>query len=68
MMTPAQSSADELLTPKEAAHILKVHVATLENWRSMNQGPKWIKLGEGLRSPVRYARRDIDEYLALRRK
>lgn len=54
---------NELLTPREVALLLKVHLATLENWRGLKTGPKWIKLGDGIRSPVRYRRADVEEYL-----
>lgn len=54
---------DELMTPHEAAARLKVHKETLEAWRAQRKGPKWIKLGESKRSPVRYRRSDIEAYL-----
>jgi predicted DNA-binding transcriptional regulator AlpA len=54
----------ELLTPREVALLLKVNVETLEAWRAKKQGPKSIKLGDGMRSPVRYRRTDIEAYLA----
>lgn len=53
----------ELLTPREVAMLLKVHIATLENWRATRTGPKWIKLGDGIRAPVRYRRDDVERYL-----
>lgn len=53
----------ELLTPREVALMLKVHPATLENWRGLQTGPKWIKLGSGIRAPVRYRREDVEAYL-----
>lgn len=59
----AQQNTDELLTPREVALLFKVHVATLENWRGMRTGPKWMKLGPGTRAPVRYRRGDVEQYL-----
>lgn len=56
-------SGDDLLTSKEAAAILGIHPATLDGWRSRKTGPVWIKLGKKPRSPVRYKRSDIDDYL-----
>jgi hypothetical protein len=54
---------DDLLTGDEVAKILKVHVASLAAWRSQRRGPKFLKLGELKKSPVRYRRGDIDDYL-----
>ena len=56
----------ELLTPKEAAEMLKVSPDTLEGWRAKRTGPPWTKLGDGKRSPVRYRRSDLEAYLKAR--
>jgi excisionase family DNA binding protein len=56
----------DLLTPKEAAALLRVSTDTLESWRAKRQGPPWTKLGDGVRAPVRYRRTDIDQYLKER--
>jgi excisionase family DNA binding protein len=56
----------DLLTPKEAAALLRVSTDTLESWRAKRQGPPWTKLGDGVRAPVRYRRTDIDQYLKAR--
>lgn len=53
----------DLLTPKEVADLLKVTTDTLEAWRAKRQGPAYIKLGTGKRSPVRYKRSALDDYL-----
>lgn len=57
---------DDLLTPREVALQLKVSLDTLENWRGLRTGPKWMKLGEGIRAPVRYRRGEIKRYLSER--
>lgn len=54
--------SEQLLTPKQVAAELQVHVGTLEAWRGRNEGPKWTKLGTGTRAPVRYSRASIDEF------
>lgn len=54
---------EDLLTPAEAAEALVVKVTTLEQWRAKKIGPAYIKLGTGTRSPVRYRKADIDEFL-----
>jgi hypothetical protein len=56
----------DLLTPKQVADLLQVKPDTLESWRGKRVGPAWTKLGDGLRSPVRYRRQDIDDYLKAR--
>lgn len=55
---------NELLTAREVATLLKVTVYTLENWRGLRTGPKYTKLGEGIRAPVRYKRSDVDAYVS----
>lgn len=55
---------NELLTPDQVSEILKVTVGTLENWRFKGYGPKYIKLGNTRRSPVRYRRKDVDGWVA----
>jgi excisionase family DNA binding protein len=48
-----------LLTPQEAADLLKVPPATLAQWRWLRQGPPYIKLGH----LVRYAQEQIERWL-----
>lgn len=56
----------ELLTPAQVAALLQVKTETLEAWRGKRIGPKFIKLGDGRRSPVRYRRTDVETYLQER--
>jgi len=56
----------DLLTPKQVADLLQVKPDTLEAWRGKRVGPTWVKLGDGKRSPVRYRRQDIEDYLKAR--
>lgn len=53
----------ELLTPEEVADLLKVHPGTLENWRVRGEGPRFVKLGNKRRSPVRYRRQDVEDWI-----
>ena len=46
----------ELLTPSEAARLLRVSKATLATWRTQARGPKYRKLGERM---VRYTAEDV---------
>jgi predicted DNA-binding transcriptional regulator AlpA len=34
-----------LLSPAEAADLIKMSMSTLEAWRSKGLGPKWVKIG-----------------------
>lgn len=53
----------DLLTPQQVAEMLQVKPDTLEAWRGKRVGPAWTKLGDSKRSPVRYRRQDIDDFL-----
>lgn len=48
-----------LLRPKEAAHLIGVHVKTLEVWRRTGRGPTFIKTADTVRAPIRYSEEDI---------
>jgi hypothetical protein len=51
------------LTPREVAAKLQVHPGTLANWRCYGRGPKFTKLTDTPRSPVRYRESDVDAYM-----
>ena len=53
----------ELLTQEQVAEILQIHPGTLENWRTRGEGPRFVKLGNKRRSPIRYRRQDVDDWL-----
>lgn len=54
----------ELLSPKEAAHLLGVHTKTLETWRRTGKGPPALKIGGTLRARVRYRGEDVEAWAA----
>jgi excisionase family DNA binding protein len=56
----ANEEQENLLTTKEAAHVLRVHAKTLVRWRGQGGGPDFEVLGA---RTVRYRRRDIARYL-----
>ena len=60
-MTTTQTT--ELLTPEQVAELLKVHPGTLENWRVRGEGPPFVKLGSKRRSPVRYERKAVEDWI-----
>ena len=51
------------MTPEQVAEALQVHIGTLERWRFLGQGPKFIKMGKGRRSAIRYRKQDVDDWL-----
>jgi excisionase family DNA binding protein len=55
---------DELLTPEEAAELLKLSVYHLARLRREGGGPAYSKVGH---RTVRYSRVDIDAWLAAGR-
>jgi hypothetical protein len=57
---------DELLTTAETAAILGVKNNTAEIWRVRGIGPVFIKMGDGIRAPVRYRRSDVIAWIEKR--
>ena len=53
-----------LLTAEETAKLLKVHPATLGNWRVSGRGPRFVRIGRR----VRYSVIDLESYVADRTK
>ena len=51
-----------LLTPKDLAKRWSIATNTLARWRVAGVGPKYLKMGEGTRSRVRYRLSDIEDY------
>lgn len=52
----------ERLTEKELAARWRVSVRTLQNWRWMGRGPRYLKIG----ARVLYARADVEAFEATR--
>lgn len=57
---------DELLTTHEAAAECKLSYNTFVQKRWTGGGPKYLKLGDGKRAPVRYRRSDLMAWLTER--
>lgn len=53
--------SDNLKT-EEAAEILQVKPATLEQWRWNGKGPRFVKMGRA----VRYRKADLDAFIEAR--
>lgn len=51
--------SSELLTARELSEQLKTPVAVLANWRYKGTGPKFVKIGNG----VRYRATDVEAWL-----
>lgn len=56
-------SSTALLSTEEAAHVLGKPPRTLEQWRYLNRGPAYVKVGAG----VRYRAVDIEAYITEHR-
>jgi hypothetical protein len=54
--------ANDLLTTAEAAGVLNVKRATLEQWRWNGKGPRFVKLNR----TVRYRRHDLGDFTDAR--
>lgn len=54
----------EMLTPGEAAELLRVSTRTLKRWRKRGYGPRSVKLGDGPRGRIRYPRDEIERWIA----
>ena len=57
-----KSGMNEVLTSKEVAARLRIAEGTLINWRAQGKGPKFYKLHDGAKAPVRYKLQDVIEY------
>ena len=62
----ADHGDEEMLDEAAAARILAVQPSTLAAWRSRGGGPRYIKVGNKPRSPVRYQRGALHDFLAAR--
>jgi predicted DNA-binding transcriptional regulator AlpA len=54
----------QLMTPKELSETSGIPVSTLAQWRYLNTGPAYIKLG----AHVRYHPEDIEAWQAANRR
>lgn len=52
----------DFLTTKELAERWGLSTKALEAWRSTNKGPKFSRFGDSLRTPIRYAIKDVLAY------
>lgn len=59
-MSQQQSSANALLSTREAARRLGLAAGTLQNWRIRGQGPAFVRLG----SAVRYSSEDLARFIS----
>ena len=57
---------ETLLKPEDVAQRLAVSRKTLAAMRQRGDGPLSCKLGDGVTSPVRYRRCDVDRFIKSR--
>jgi excisionase family DNA binding protein len=61
-MKKEKPQLDDLLTVPEAAAALKVGRGTLDNWRVLGAGPRYVKFGRH----VRYSKNDLAAWVAAK--
>ncbi len=57
----ADNTMDDMLTPKEVAHLIHIHTNTLRRWSEQGK-IKTFRIND--RGDRRYARKDIADFLA----
>ena len=63
-MPPTRAKpAPAVLDTIQAAAYLSVAKQTLENWRTLGQGPRFVRFGTGSRAAIRYKITDLDKYI-----
>lgn len=63
-MTPEEVlRANALLSPREVAEVFHLRPSYLARMRLEHRGPRYIKLGPGARSPIKYRVDDIEAWL-----
>ena len=58
--SPPRREDDALLTPREAAEMLRVSPATLADWRVDRRGPAFIRFGRVVRYRMSAIRAHLD--------
>ena len=53
-------NSSDFLTDLQLAERWHMHPRTLENWRQQGRGPRFFKLHDGPKAPVRYRLEDIE--------
>lgn len=64
---PGKNDVQGPLTREDAAAYLGVHPDTLYRWAVEEGRIAYSRLGDGSRAPIRFLRKDLDEYLAKNR-
>jgi hypothetical protein len=64
MREPALAGYDDLLSPEQAAEILRKSTSTLSRWRTEKIGPPYIKNG----GTIEYRRSDLEDYRLRQRR
>ena len=52
---------EEMVDNKEAARILEVEPGTLNQWRSQNKSPEYIRIGNRIRYTLKGLKKYMDE-------
>lgn len=57
-------SDTNLLKESQVAEQLGIAAPTLRSWRCRGVGPRFVKMGSGKKSAVRYSASDIEAFIA----
>lgn len=52
----------KILTTNEVAQRWNINPQTLRKWRMLGAGPRYFKIGDGVKAHVRYRLLDIENY------
>lgn len=55
-----KTSEDRALTPQQVCERTGFAIQTLANWRVLDKGPKWFRVGRS----VRYWQSDVDDFMS----
>ena len=58
-LTKLESEHGELMDTKAAAELLHISQRTLDNWRTRNRGPRYLKIGH----KIFYGAKDVEAFL-----
>lgn len=59
-MSTNKPEAKQLMTEKDVANVYGLKLSTLRNWRSVRQGPRFLKLNA---KKVMYRQSDVEDFL-----
>ncbi|MCP9990029.1 helix-turn-helix domain-containing protein [Streptomyces albogriseolus] len=62
-MTSPTPIEQEWISPQQVCDLLGISYQTLANWRYQGYGPVYTRLRPSKRSPIRYRRSDVEQWM-----